>query len=61
MDREQPQGAEGRGEGWLRVEVIDRRGDQALIKLPAEPLEVGQFVTVKANQLASQCLQSSRR
>jgi len=61
VDREQPQGAEGRGEGWLRVEVIDRRGDQALIKLPAEPLEVGQFVTVKANQLASLCLQSSRR
>jgi hypothetical protein len=61
VDREPPQGASVRGEGWLRVEVIDRSGDQALIKLPAASLEMGRFVTVKANQLASHCLQSSRQ
>ena len=59
VDQEQPRG-DGRGEGWLRVEVIDRRGDQALIKLPAPSLEGGQFVTVRSDQLGSPCVPSSR-
>ena len=61
VDWEQPPDPEGRGEGWLRVDVIDRKGDEALIKLPAQSLEGGQFVTVQADQLASPCVQSSRQ
>ncbi len=59
LEWEQPRG-DGRGEGWLRVEVIDRRGDQTLIKLPAPSLEGGQFVTVRSDQLGSPCVPSSR-
>ncbi len=59
VDRDQP-GSDGRSEGRLRVEVIDRRGDQALIKLPAPSLEGGQFVTVRSDQLGSPCVPSSR-
>ena len=59
VDWEQPRG-DGRGEGWLRVEVIDRRDDRTLIKLPAPSLEGGQFVTVRSDQLGSPCVPSSR-
>lgn len=51
---------EGHGEGWLRVEVIDHKGDEALVSLPAPSLEGGQFVTVRSDQLANGCAPSSR-
>jgi hypothetical protein len=51
----------GTGYGWLRVEVINRKGDDALIKLPALSLEGGQFVTVKSAQLGSRSFQSAPR
>jgi hypothetical protein len=56
---EQPR-EEGRGEGWLRVEVIDQKGGEALVKLPAPSLEGGQFVTVRSDQLGDECVASSR-
>jgi hypothetical protein len=46
VDRE-----DGTGNGWLCVDIVSRRGDDALIKLPAQSLEGGQFVTVKSEQL----------
>jgi hypothetical protein len=61
VDWEQPQDEGGRGEGWLLVEVVDRKGDEALIRLPAPSLEGGQCVTVRSGQLRSQCVQNSRR
>jgi hypothetical protein len=59
LDWERPRD-EGRGEGWLRVEVIDHKGDQALVKLPSPSLEGGQFVTVRSDQLGNGCDTSSR-
>ncbi len=56
----EPRQVDGRGEGWLRVEVVDRRGDQALIRLPGPSLEGGQFVTVRSDQLGLSCVPSSR-
>jgi hypothetical protein len=43
--------AAGEGEGLLRVEVADRRGDLALVRLPAQTFENGQHVTVDARTL----------
>ncbi len=43
----------GEGRGLVRVEVIDHRGDLALIRLPAQALENGQYITVKASALQS--------
>jgi hypothetical protein len=51
---------QGMEEGWLSVEVIDRKGDNALIRLPAPSLEGSQIVTVKSSQLRSGSLQGSR-
>lgn len=52
---------EGQGDGWLRVEVVNRRGDDVLIRLPSPSLEGGQFVTVRSNQLSSRCIQTTQR
>jgi hypothetical protein len=41
----------GEGEGLLQVEVIDRRGDLVLVRLPAQTFENGQFITVHAKDL----------
>ena len=50
----------GTGEGCLFVYLISRKGDDALIRLPAQSLEGSQFVTVKSSQLRPE-FQSSRR
>jgi hypothetical protein len=34
------------GDGWVLVEVLGRRDDLALVRLPRQPLENGQTVTV---------------
>ncbi len=41
----------GEGQGLMRVELIERKGELALIRLPAQTLENGQYVTVKATDL----------
>ena len=33
----------GMGEGWLSVHVVDHKGDDTLIRLPAQSLEGGQL------------------
>lgn len=38
-------------EGWLRAEECSRRGDLVLLRLPAQILENGYFVTVRSDQL----------
>jgi hypothetical protein len=38
-------------EGLLRVDLWDQRGDLVIVRLPAQTLEDGQFVTVKMSQL----------
>jgi hypothetical protein len=44
--------ASGEGEGLMQVEVIDRRGDLALVRLPAESFETAsRHVTVDARTL----------
>ena len=50
----------GTGEGWVSVDLISRKGDNALIRLPAQSLEGSQFVTVKSLQLMPE-FQISRR
>jgi hypothetical protein len=52
--------SEGR-EGWLHVEIVERRGDHVLIRLPSPALEGGQFVAVRSNQLGTRCVQTSPR
>jgi hypothetical protein len=37
--------------GWLRVEVAEREGQLALVRLPRQSLENGRFVTVQVDQL----------
>ncbi len=41
----------GEGEALLKAEVVDRRGDLALVRLPAQTFENGQHVTVHVNTL----------
>jgi hypothetical protein len=43
----------GEGEGLMQVEVVDRRNDLALVRLPAQSFENGQHITVDANTLRS--------
>jgi hypothetical protein len=42
---------DGEGRGLVRVELIERKGDLALVRLPAPTLENGQYVTVQASEL----------
>jgi hypothetical protein len=44
-----PQG--GSGQGLLRVQVVERKGDLALVKLPAQTFENGQYITVNVSEL----------
>lgn len=39
------------GPGLLRVNVVERKGDLALVRLPAQTFENGRHVTVKAAEL----------
>jgi hypothetical protein len=39
------------GEGLLRVQVVGCKDDLVLVRLPAQTLENGQYVTVAASQL----------
>ncbi len=41
----------GEGEGLVQVEVVDRRGELALVRLPAQSFENGQHVTVSGKTL----------
>jgi hypothetical protein len=41
----------GAGQGRVLVDVIDRREDLCLVRLPAQTIENGQHVTVRASQL----------
>ncbi len=38
-------------DGWVQVQVVDRKGDLALVRLPAESFENGQYVTVQTSLL----------
>lgn len=49
------------GEGWLRVAILESRGNDVLIMLPAPSLEGGQFVTVPSNQLSSRRMHTSSK
>jgi hypothetical protein len=39
------------GKGLLQVEVVDRKDDLVLVRLPEESFENGQYVTVQEAQL----------
>jgi hypothetical protein len=41
----------GEGQSRVLVEIIDRKGDLYLVRLPAQTFENGQHVTVRASQL----------
>ncbi len=41
------------GRGFIKVTVIDRKGELALIRLPAQTFENGQHVTVKAGEISA--------
>jgi hypothetical protein len=38
-------------EGWILIDVIDRKDDLVLVRLPRAPLENGPTVTVREGQL----------
>jgi len=38
-------------QGWLRVELLERERDLALVRLPTTPMENGPTVTVRANEI----------
>ena len=40
--------------GWIRVEVLDQRGDLVLVQLPRQTLENGRSLTVRRDQLQCQ-------
>ena len=42
---------EGSVDAWLRVDMIESQDELNLVRLPRQPLENGQFVTVRASQL----------
>ena len=44
-----PPGSEGHGR--LLVDLVEKKGDLALIRLPAQTLENGQYITVKTSEL----------
>jgi hypothetical protein len=37
--------------GWIRVQLVEKQGELALVYLPRQTLENGQYITVEANQL----------
>jgi hypothetical protein len=37
--------------GWVRVEILDRKGDLVLVKLPRQTFQNGAYITVTADQL----------
>jgi hypothetical protein len=39
-------------DGWIKVDVLKREDSLCLIRLPQTTLENGQFLTVRADQLA---------
>jgi hypothetical protein len=39
--------------GWVRVGFVEEQDDLALVYLPRQTLENGQYITVQANQLES--------
>ncbi len=41
------------GDGFLQVDILDRKGDLVLVRLPAQTFENGQYITVQAVQLRS--------
>ena len=44
--------SEGRSvDGWMKVEVLERRDNMVLVQLPRQTLENGRFVTVNQEQL----------
>jgi hypothetical protein len=49
--REVVQSVTPAGDGWMQVDVVDRKGDLALIRLPAQTFENGQYITVQAGLL----------
>jgi hypothetical protein len=43
----------GHAVGWIPVEVWERKDDRVLVRLPQPTLAVGQYVTVKADQVSA--------
>ena len=41
-------------DGLFQVEVVDRKGDLALVRLPSETFENGYYITVKEMQLQAE-------
>jgi hypothetical protein len=41
----------GEGAGYVRVDLVEKKGELALVRLPAQTFENGQFVTVKLTEL----------
>jgi len=39
--------------GWIRVGLVERRGELVLVHLPRQTLEYGPYITVQPNQLES--------
>jgi hypothetical protein len=46
--------------GWLRVQVYDQSGAHYIVRLPAPPLQGGQYVTVSGSQLQRDPAAASR-
>jgi hypothetical protein len=51
VDIDEPVPEVGAVEGWLRVEVLERQGALMLVRLPSEPFENSQNVTVRDSEV----------
>ena len=47
-------------EGWLRIKIVEQKGKDVVVRLPARSLEGGQYVTVRCDQLRSVHPQDAR-
>jgi hypothetical protein len=50
-DWEEPLNKDRAVAGWLRVRVVERKGDHVLVRLPRECFLSSYYVTVKSEQL----------
>jgi len=51
VEYEAPPADDGHVEGWVRVELLAREGALMLVRLPGQPFENGQTVTVRDSQV----------
>jgi hypothetical protein len=55
LDGELPTTDDCNVDGWIAIDIIERKGDLALVRLPGETFENGRFVTVNCQEIRKRC------